>query len=208
MNRPVSTATARMMFMAGPANTMIKRCQRGLLKKLRGSLACSSPGLFAHHLHVTAEKDGGKAKVGVALLEAEQTGAKSEAESVHLDIEESRRPVMTKLVNQDHDADHYQRKKDVLQNIEAHIKTRPLPAAAAAERSRRAPRTILRAMERECSSISSISWTDRGLPDRYAVERLFHHRSDGREGDLPSEKRFDRDFVGGVQRASSRSARS
>ena len=45
MNRPVSTATARMMFMAGPANTMIKRCQRGLLWKLRGRWLVRRPAV-------------------------------------------------------------------------------------------------------------------------------------------------------------------
>jgi hypothetical protein len=37
---------------------------------------------------------------------------------------------MAELVNQDHDADHYQRKKDVLQDVEAHKKSMPLLAAS------------------------------------------------------------------------------
>ncbi len=43
MNRPVRTATASTMFMKGPANAMINRCQRGLADKPRGSSAPSSP---------------------------------------------------------------------------------------------------------------------------------------------------------------------
>jgi len=77
-------------------------------------------GLLAHHLDVAAEQDEGKTKIGFALLETEQAWPESEAERVHLHVEEARRPIMAELMNQDHDSDHDQEPPDVVQKVEAH----------------------------------------------------------------------------------------
>src|SRR5580704_3361259 len=76
--------------------------------------------LLAHHLDVAAQQNEGKAKIGFALLESEQARAESEAERVHLHIEETRGPIVAEFVDQDHDADHDQRPPDIMQNVEAH----------------------------------------------------------------------------------------
>ena len=47
MYRPVSMPTASTTFMNGPAKAMIRRCQRGLARKLRGSSAATSEGASA-----------------------------------------------------------------------------------------------------------------------------------------------------------------
>jgi hypothetical protein len=48
------------------------------------------------------------------FLKPNRRGPESEAEGVHLHVEEARRPVMAQLMNQDHDADHDQRPPNVL----------------------------------------------------------------------------------------------
>ncbi len=77
---------------------MISRCQRGLLRNPRGSLACLVAGLLAGHLHVTAEENRREAEIRLPSLEPEQARAEAEAEGLHPDIKESRRPVMPKFV--------------------------------------------------------------------------------------------------------------
>ena len=114
MNNPVRITTASRMFMAGPANAMISRCQRGLLKEAARVAGVLIARLFADHLHVAAEQHRGKPKIGLALVETEQPRAKSETERLHLHVEEARRPIMPELVDQDHDPDQDQGPEDVL----------------------------------------------------------------------------------------------
>ena len=120
MYRPVSSATASTIFMNGPANAMISRCQRGLARKPRGSSTFSSVGLLAGHLDVAAEQDQREAVVGLAAAEPEQPRAEAEAERFHLHIEEAGGPEVAQFVDHDHDPDQDQQPQNVF-NKDEHI---------------------------------------------------------------------------------------
>ncbi len=100
--------------MAGPANAMIRRCQRGLLQEAAGIAGAFVARLLARHLDVAAEQKRGEAEVGFALAEAEQPRAETEAEGFHLDVEKARRPEMPEFVDQDHDPDQDQQPPEIL----------------------------------------------------------------------------------------------
>src|SRR6185437_10275566 len=73
------------------------------------------PRLIARHFDVTAEQDSRKSEVGVALLETEKPWAETDAEGLHSDVEQTRRPIMAQFVNQDHHPDQDQQPPHVLE---------------------------------------------------------------------------------------------
>ncbi len=85
-----------------------------LLQEAAGIAGAFIARLLARHLHVAAEQKRGEAEIGFAFFEAEQPRAETEAEGLHLDVEKSRRPVMTELMDQDHDPDQNQKPKEIL----------------------------------------------------------------------------------------------
>ena len=107
-------ATASTILMAGPANAMISRCQRGFARKLRGSLSSFVAWLLAGHFDVAAEQDRRETEIGFAFFEPEQPRAKTETERLHLDVEEPGRPIVAQFVDQDHDPDQDQVPPDIL----------------------------------------------------------------------------------------------
>src|ERR1019366_666907 len=63
-------------------------------------------GVLARHLHVTAQRNGADAIVGLSFLEAQQTLAKADGEHFHPDAEILGSGVVAELVNQDHESEH------------------------------------------------------------------------------------------------------
>jgi hypothetical protein len=59
--------------------------------------------LVARHFHVAAEEDGSEAEIRLTLLEPEQPRTETKAEGLYLYVEEAGGPIMTKLLNQNHD---------------------------------------------------------------------------------------------------------
>src|ERR1022692_2840033 len=125
MYRPVSSATASTTFMRGPPSTMIRRCQRGLAWKPRGSFALSSPGSSPAIFTKPPRKNTAETpqsvsplremyrcrprpKVKVSTRTSKKRAAQKEAESFHADIEKARCPEVSQLVDEDHHADQDQ----------------------------------------------------------------------------------------------------
>ncbi len=61
--------------------------------------------VFARHLHIAAERNGGDAIVGVAFLEAQQALAKADGKHFHPDAEIFGGGVVAELMNQDHESE-------------------------------------------------------------------------------------------------------
>src|SRR5208282_1552314 len=63
-------------------------------------------GIFARHLHVTAERNGADAIVGIPFGETQQTLAEADGKDLYADAEILGRGVMAELMNQDHESEH------------------------------------------------------------------------------------------------------
>ena len=115
MNKPVSSTTASTTLIAGPANAMIMRCQRGLARKRadRGDVLVAR--LLAGHLDVAAEQD--RARTGNRFRRVRNPnsrGPKPKLKVFDLHVEEPCRPIVAQFVDQDHHPDQNQVPPDIL----------------------------------------------------------------------------------------------
>jgi hypothetical protein len=68
---------------------------------------------LARHADVAAERDGGKAPVGVAALDAEETRTEADGEDVDADFAEARGDVVSPFVDEDDETEGQDTEKRV-----------------------------------------------------------------------------------------------
>ena len=101
-----SSSTARIMFMAGPAIRIWKRCHLRLRQELVGGALRLVLGVLAGHLHVAAERNRAQAVLGVAALERQQLGAEAQREGEHADAVPAGQQEVPQLVHEHEHAEH------------------------------------------------------------------------------------------------------
>ncbi len=102
--------------MNGPANAIIRRCQRGFARNTAGIGCDSSPGCSPAIFTYPPNRIARKPEVRLAFLKP-TARAEAEAERLDPDIEETGRPVVAQLMDQDHDPEQNQQPPDVLNDM-------------------------------------------------------------------------------------------
>ena len=114
MYSPVSSAMARTIFVAGPANSDAHPLPAGLGGQGAGIAGLLVARLLPRELHVSAEQNQADFEVRLAAVESEQPGTEADAERVDLDVEEASDQIVTQLVEQDHHSDQNQEPPEIL----------------------------------------------------------------------------------------------
>ncbi len=90
----------------GPASPINILCQRGCEVNAPGSsAACSSPGSFAGHFDVAAQRQQADFVVGIAVFDAEQAGTEANGKRFDADTAELGNGKMSEFMDHHHESE-------------------------------------------------------------------------------------------------------